>query len=210
MKHVAGWHCPDLLSGPGNYLNRFREIWPVLEGVMGKRKRRSAIQAGGHIGTWPISLAALFANVYTFEPDCENFRALVKNADALDAQCRLYPMRAILGCARGTAELIISAKSTGQHRVKAGAIGPVPTIRIDDLALADCDLIQLDVEGCELHALQGAVQTLERCKPIIVAEENKRCQDQGFRLGQLADQLLAWGYIHKASLGEDLIFAPLT
>jgi FkbM family methyltransferase len=210
MKFVKGWHCPDLLSGPGNYLQRWRDLWPVLQNEMGKRQLRSAVQAGGHIGTWPISMAGFFRQVYTFEPDCENFCALVLNAQALDAGCRLYPMRALLGCARGPGQLIVSEKSTGQHRVKAGAIGPIPTIRIDDLALPDCDLIQLDVEGCELHALQGAKATLERCRPIVVAEENKRCEAQGFRIGELASKLLDLGYIHRAAIGEDLIFAPVT
>ena len=44
---------------------------------------------------------------------------------------------------------------------------------IDALGLDQLSLIQLDVEGHELLALQGAQKTIERCAPIIMIEDNK-------------------------------------
>jgi hypothetical protein len=41
---------------------------------------------------------------------------------------------------------------------------------IDDLNLERCDLIHLDIEGFELHALKGAVNTIQTCRPIIALE----------------------------------------
>ncbi|MFN4081686.1 MAG: FkbM family methyltransferase [Saprospiraceae bacterium] len=48
----------------------------------------------------------------------------------------------------------------------------VQTRRLDDVLPpnARVDLIKIDVEGAELLVLEGAVQTLRRCKPIVVFE----------------------------------------
>jgi len=46
-------------------------------------------------------------------------------------------------------------------------------ITIDSLSLERCDLIKLDLEGMELDALQGASETLVRCRPILFVETIK-------------------------------------
>jgi hypothetical protein len=48
--------------------------------------------------------------------------------------------------------------------------GHIPTIRIDDLNLTDCNLMQLDVEGYELNALLGAAKTIDKFKPVLCVE----------------------------------------
>lgn len=202
MKIVAGWHCPDLLSGPGNYLNKNADAEHALAHV---KRRRTAVQAGGHIGTWPVMLAGLFANVVTFEPDFENFTALAANLAERTAG-NVFPVRGLVGRKRRPLGLYKSLKSTGQHRVGKGQL--VPTFRIDDLGLVDLDAIFLDVEGFEIPALQGAVKTIARCRPVIMAEENRRVVDQGFRIGDLGRLLAGFGYRKIAAVNEDLVFIP--
>lgn len=46
-------------------------------------------------------------------------------------------------------------------------------VSIDSLALQRCDLIKLDLEGMEAEALDGAKETLARCKPILFVETIK-------------------------------------
>lgn len=46
----------------------------------------------------------------------------------------------------------------------------IPTLKIDDLNLPVCDLIQMDVEYYEYPALLGAIETIKRCSPVIIAE----------------------------------------
>lgn len=199
MKLIDGWLIPDLLSGPGNYLRRWHEIEPYIADVMPKR---TAIQAGGHIGIWPKMLGAMFERVYCFEPDAENFRALAHNV----TDGHVFPARGFLGNERGPRGLHRSQKSTGQHFVHGK--GDIPTFRIDDLGLDDVDLICLDVEGFEIPALKGARCTIDACRPIIIAEENRRCQTQGFAIGELAETLGTLGYKVGGAVGEDLIFEP--
>jgi FkbM family methyltransferase len=55
----------------------------------------------------------------------------------------------------------------------AGAGAPTVRVRtLDELALARCDLIKMDVEGMEALVLAGAGRTIERHRPIVYAECN--------------------------------------
>ena len=50
---------------------------------------------------------------------------------------------------------------------------PVNLITIDSLEFERLDLIKMDIEGMEIEALSGAVETLKRFKPIIYVETLK-------------------------------------
>ncbi|MBD3563031.1 FkbM family methyltransferase, partial [Planktothrix sp. FACHB-1355] len=49
----------------------------------------------------------------------------------------------------------------------------VQVITVDSLNLPYCRLIKLDVEGMELQVLQGAVNTINRLKPILYVENDR-------------------------------------
>lgn len=53
----------------------------------------------------------------------------------------------------------------------------VKTIMIDELGLERLDLLKIDVEGMEAEALQGAAETIQRCKPILFVETIKSDKD---------------------------------
>jgi FkbM family methyltransferase len=128
--------------------------------------RRTCVQAGGNGGLWVDELAKEFQSVITFEPDSINFRCLVHNV----ARDNVVFMRAALGSVAKTVgvDRWCGERNVGAHRIGEGGI--VPTIRLDDMNLQDVDLLQLDIEGFELFALNGAEQTIARCKPVISVE----------------------------------------
>jgi len=78
----------------------------------------------------------------------------------------------------------------------------IQKIAIDALALPRVDLIKLDVEGMELEALEGARQTIERCRPVILVESIKAgrerlrafLDERGYKVVEAGINLLA---IHK-------------
>lgn len=55
----------------------------------------------------------------------------------------------------------ISEKKTGIEVAK---------MPLDDLGLTRLDVLKIDVEGHELNVLQGSVETLKKCRPIVVLE----------------------------------------
>ena len=152
----------------------FDEIDGILSLATNHTKNHGVvIQAGGNCGQLVRLLAKRFSIVYTFEPDHRNFIALSVNTSDLP---NVYRLQSALGSdtERGTFRGMENGDT--KYPQNCGALfmsgaGSIPTLTIDDLGLADCDLILLDVEGSELSALEGAKGTIERLKPTIIIEE---------------------------------------
>lgn len=68
---------------------------------------------------------------------------------------------------------------------------PVACVPLDAWDMPRVDFLKIDVEGMELDVLAGADDTIQRCRPVIVAE----C-DQA----QQYPALLAWGMAHDMVL----------
>lgn len=122
------------------------------------------VQAGGNCGLFVKKYAELFDVVYTFEPDPINFYCINMNV----TEPNVFKYQACLGYKHETVDITRTFKDVGSTHVKGK--GMIPTLMIDDLGLQRCDLIHLDIEGYELNALKGAIETIKRCKPIIALE----------------------------------------
>lgn len=132
-------------------------------------QRRVVVQAGGATGVFPAKLATLFDQVYTFEPQPENFECLVANVTAENVKAQ----NAALSDHYGKVSIhhsIGERKNYGAGYIVDDPEG-VPLTRIDDLELDACDLIMLDIEGAELEALKGAEETIKAHRPLIVIED---------------------------------------
>ena len=137
---------------------------PILRGT------RCCIQAGGHVGHWPVRLSSVFESVVTFEPEPGNFQEL-ESATKFIGSIQAY--NAALGKYNGVAHMERTAGETandnrGAYFMRPG--GSIPIMTIDSLDLKP-DLIYLDIEGAEYMALEGAVDTIRRCKPVIGVED---------------------------------------
>lgn len=163
------------------------------------------IQAGGNCGVWPVYLAGLFGLVYTFEPHPVNFVALTANTHTYRNVIRF---QAALGDNRGLVSIVEEEGNCGSGFV--GTDRPtIPTLRIDDLEVAKCDLICLDIEGFELFALHGAYNTISKFRPVIMIEDKGLSQKYGIAMGD-AETWLAnrFGYKVVARPHRDVILVP--
>lgn len=159
------------------------------------KQKRVAVQAGGCCGVFPKLLAQHFDYVYTFEPDLENFEALCRNVP----EHNVFKFPAALGVNHEGVSIVVPERTnTNVGALTTTAIGPIPTLVIDDLALQQCDLIYLDVEGAEENALVGAAFTIERYSPVIVYEQ----KDLGPDPFHLIEDL---GYRKHTKLGNDQV-----
>lgn len=161
-QHFGIW-CPD--NTPEHKVQHaLMHVVSVEWAIAHCRKHRTAVQAGGNIGLWPKRLSEVFRRVITFEPEMATFECLLKN---IPATVEAYSEA--LADKPGTCSLI--RKSLGSHRVFFADDGnAVPMTTVDALALDDLDYLQLDIEGYEWHALQGARETIRRCQPLIQIE----------------------------------------
>jgi len=163
-----GWYWPkeDARGQGGAWFDLAGEFAETPEKIAAVvNQHRVIVQAGANCGLYVKRFARLFKHVYTFEPDPVNFYCLNLNV----TEPNVYKYQAALGFHR---ERIAVGNhmpfNVGAKHVEPG--GAIPTLRIDDLGLNECDVIQLDVEGFELHALHGAEQTIRECRPTIILE----------------------------------------
>jgi FkbM family methyltransferase len=126
------------------------------------------ITAGGNVGYYVAQYAKLFQNVYTWEPESVNFCCLNLNI----IEQNVYKFQGVLGNKREPVNLELSTDAGGHNLGKNIQLGNYIMTRIDDLGLKSLDLIALDVEGVEQMVLEGAVETIDKYKPIISCEVN--------------------------------------
>lgn len=168
---IKGWYWPtnDVQTWPfikGDWEVGLKENLFLLMNAAGK-EFRTVVQAGGNCGMYPRLLADVFKKVYTFEPDPLNFYTLNMNC----AQANIFKIQAAVGETGGFVSMVYrSTKNLGMHQVKTIETSPIPMLRIDDLPFTDVDLLWLDIEGYEKHALKGAEQTIRKNNPFVVCE----------------------------------------
>ena len=124
------------------------------------------IQAGGNAGYYVMKYAKIFKLVYTFEPDPVNFFCLNKNVTTEN----VYKFQGCLGQVNECVNLFNTNETLGHGGSHVNGKGNTPTFTIDNLNLEICDLIHLDIEGYEKYALLGGINTIQKCKPVIVVE----------------------------------------
>lgn len=189
-----GWLWPETDVGAAKVL--FAHAGDLTTVYKHCRNFDVVVQAGGNCGIWPRDLGEKFRIVYTFEPDPMNFRCLCANAPAEN----IFKFNASLGFSHRTTSMKLRPDNVGAHQVEGD--GDIPMLRIDDLALTACDLICLDVEGFEIKALMGGLETIGRFKPVIVVE------DKG--VSGPAGQVTSWlvngmGYTVAEKVAKDVI-----
>jgi FkbM family methyltransferase len=127
-----------------------------------------AVDAGANIGIYSQFLSRCIGStgiVHSFEPSAENFRRL-QSATRKLANVRVS--QAAVGEHTGKSTLYLSDKLNVDHRTYITGGDSRHAVPIDIVALDDyfkpgqrVDLIKMDIQGYELHALRGAKRVLE-------------------------------------------------
>lgn len=127
----------------------------------------TVICAGGNCGMYPRIFAKYFRTVYTFEPDPLNFHCLVNN-------CQLDNVIKIQGALGLTNSMIsierANMENVGEHKISKTHHGIIPLFALDSFRFHSVNLIQLDVEGYEIDAIKGGVNTINKHRPVVTAE----------------------------------------
>jgi FkbM family methyltransferase len=136
------------------------------------------VDAGANIGIYSQFLSHCVGRagvVHSFEPSPENFERLQVAIRNL-ANVRLSP--AAVGESSGRSKLYVSDKLNVDHRTYIAEGDSRDAVPIDIVALDDyfepgerVDLIKMDIQGYELHALRGATRVLEENPEINLLVE---------------------------------------
>ncbi len=142
---------------------------------------QTVIEVGANIGAHTVFLAQRVGPqgmVLAFEPQRILFQTLCANI-ALNSIPNVVCLQHAVGAAQGsikvppldhTRENNFGGLSLGKHQVGE----EVPVVQLDIYALAQCHVIKVDVEGMEEDVLRGASKLIQRFKPILYVENDRR------------------------------------
>lgn len=135
--------------------------------------RRTVIQAGGHVGVWPQRLSKVFDYVVSFEPQLFSWQVC---SEACRQRQNTLVINGALGSTIGVSK--VSGEPLSGSACMSTTHGQDTAVyTVDALPVFirhSVDAMFLDVQGCELDVLKGALETIEKQKPLLVLEDEQR------------------------------------
>jgi len=120
------------------------------------KKNDIVVDVGANIGYYTLLMAKNNACVFSYEPEPQNFALLQKNVILNDFSSNVNLYNKAVSNFNGHSKLILSEYSTGQHELDTNRFGTHPIdVEVIKLDLEKIDFAKIDVEGTELHVLQG-------------------------------------------------------
>jgi FkbM family methyltransferase len=138
-----------------------------------------AVDIGANIGTHTVALAKHVTSngvVVAVEPQRLTYQLLNANV-ALNALVNVQCLNVVAGDASGRMRIPTLNPAFegnfGALKAEGHTEGElVDMIRIDDIGLARCNLMKIDVEGMEARVLAGARKTIKSHRPVLFVENN--------------------------------------
>jgi FkbM family methyltransferase len=142
------------------------------------------LDVGAHIGRWTLRMSRRASHVYAVEPNPDTLATLRKHLALND----IDNVTIITEAAWDSDTLLFLEDAN--HRLAGGSTRTLTMLQVDDagvraavqaMPLDQCedleyldrlDLVKLDVEGSDLHALRGMRGLLERHRPALLIERH--------------------------------------
>lgn len=131
------------------------------------------VDIGSNWGYFPLLLASredFQGKIVAFEPVPSTYADLVDLVKQAGLGTWVETRQAALGKEDGIVSMRVPRHSGLARIDERGGDVDVPMARLDSFAWQRIDVIKMDVEGYELAVLEGAVETLDRLRPVIVFE----------------------------------------
>lgn len=144
-------------------LSIFRSYEPFETSLLSSEIRpgMTLVDVGANIGYYTLlfsKLTGAAGRVYAFEPEPENFALLQENLRR-NARTNVVALQRAVSDQSGPSFLYLSSENFGDHQAYPSADGrrkvPITMTRLDDSLPGPVDLIKMDVQGFEAHALEG-------------------------------------------------------
>ena len=180
------------------------------------------VHGGAYFGDFLPAVATSLdrnAKLWAFEPSPENFRCasitkLLNNLENVEliqnglGSCQ-GPAQIVVkaeGKPLGPAAWIIDEKTSSPAAPDDAEVVAIKVTAIDDVVPNDrhVSIIHLDLEGYELAAIDGAMQTIRRCRPILIIEVFFNDEEW------LLTKLKPLGYRRATNFGANLVMESST
>jgi FkbM family methyltransferase len=131
------------------------------------------VDVGANIGFYTVLAAGRGARVEAFEPTAEAFETCERNVELNRLEGLAAIHRAACGATSGVT-FFTTGLDISNHIVGPGEGGvEVPIGRLDERLSGKqsaMTMLKIDAEGHDLDVLEGALETVERMRPVILVE----------------------------------------
>ncbi|MCG6901946.1 MAG: FkbM family methyltransferase [Rhodobacter sp.] len=146
----------------------------------------TVVEAGANIGCFTLLFAKLVGDsgrIYAFEPQRLIFQMLCANLALNEIRnVEAWPagLAAKVGRMRAPSLRLDAPGNFGGQSLSVDGPGEgVSVTTIDNLGLDACTLIKADVQGMERDVLEGARETVARCRPLLYVENDQKEHSAG-------------------------------
>lgn len=140
----------------------------------------TVIDVGAHIGAHTVAMARIAREIIAFEPQYFLYGLTCANM-ALTSHRRYVVFNRAVGAECGDVKMPLwdytQVGNFGAIAMGEG-LNKVSIMTIDSLNLKRVDFIKIDVEGMEAKVLQGAKETIQRCRPVMLIENDREPETQ--------------------------------
>jgi FkbM family methyltransferase len=154
------------------------------------------LDIGANIGIYSLYAAKKDLQVYAFEPQALNFAELYTNIYLNDLQHKITGYGIALTDVNSIEHLSLLSMVPGQshnnydiskhNQIKQGCAGYRLDHLVEQGVIPQPDHVKIDVDGIESKVIAGGIDTISKCKSILVEAENidilKPIQDIGFKI----------------------------
>lgn len=208
-KHFPEWMAKngETVEGRGTYqIKKFREAMKYV------RNFRVAVDVGAHVGLWSIQLEKRFDMLHAFEPVEQYRECFERNLFESFPSVFVILHECALGDSEGKVSMTIPSldggiDSGGTH---VSGDGDIELKKLDGFELQDVDFIKIDCEGYEHKVIAGGMETIRRCKPVVIVEQKPHKLGPNFGIygTPAVDILKSLGYKVAKETGGDYIMTP--
>jgi FkbM family methyltransferase len=133
------------------------------------------LDVGAHVGHYTVRASAKASKVIAVEANPETVERLQENL-SLNGVTNTQVHSFAAWDEHAFLELSSphGVQRDGSTRTLPSEDGQIPAMPLDDVLCTEprIDLVKLDVEGADLHALRGLHETILRCRPVLFIEDH--------------------------------------
>ncbi len=160
-------------------LSIFRSYEPFETSLLSAEIRlgMTIVDVGANIGYYTLLFSKLTGDagrVYAFEPEPQNFALLRQNLTR-NNRTNVVALNRAASDQVGPSFLYLSTENHGDHQAYPSEDGrrkvPITMTRLDDCVEGPVDLIKMDVQGFEAHALSGMEKVIAASPRLTIFTE---------------------------------------
>jgi len=149
------------------------------------RPARTALDIGANMGITAIEYAQYFRYVAAFEPVPDVYKQLLL-VISKNGFKNIKPFNVAIGNENKMVKMKYRANNSFASSVHPHGDQQVQMKTIDELEFNDVDFVKIDVEGFETEVVNGAWNTIEKCRPLIQFEyKHNLAKKFGYDVDQL-------------------------